>query len=210
MKINLYSILPSNVRYDRTLTDKSILLFGEMNAAANAYGICDENNQYFAIALNVDPRTITRCLTQLIEQGHIQKVQENGKRRFKIIQRGLEPPIGVELESDDLIPKEDISDFVQQFLSTWEKAVSTTIEKKEMYTNLIAQRLQSFTKDELMSSMRNRAKYINSSPWHREPENRQAALSIEVLIRSNEQVHRWLNAKVDEKKDQTLHAFKRN
>jgi hypothetical protein len=210
MKISLYSIIPANVRYDRTLSDKSILLFGEINAAANAYGICDENNNYFSVALNVDVRTIARCIAQLVDQGHIQKIKENGRRRIKVIQRGLEAPIGVEIETDEIVPKEDITGFVQQLLTTWEKAVETYIDRKEMYTKMISQRLESFTKDELFVALKNRAVFINQSPWHREPENRQAALSIETLLKSDESVLKWLNAKVKSKEENTITPFKKN
>jgi len=199
MKINLFAIIPAHVRYDRTLSDKSILLFGELAAAANAYGICDENNRYLATALNVDIRTITRCLTQLHDAGHIQKIKENGKRRIKLVPRGLEIPIGVEIETDEIIPKDDISGFANQLFDLWEKLLGTTIDKRELYVELIGQRLVTFSKDELMTAVRNRTTFINQSPWHREPENRQAALSMETLLKSDEATLRWLNAKIKEK-----------
>jgi hypothetical protein len=210
MKINLYSIIPANVRYDRTLGDKSILLFGEIMAAANAYGICEEDNRYFATALNVDGRTIFRALAQLEDQGHIIRLKENGKRKIRAVQRALELPVGVELETDELVPQEDITAFVEQFLSTWEKVVDTKIEKKEMYRQVIAQRLVNFSKDDLMSALKNRATFVNQSPWHREPENRQAALSIDTWIKSDEAVLRWLNAKYKKDEPTTITPFKKN
>lgn len=209
MKINLYSIIPAHVRYDRTLTDKSILLFGEISAAANAYGICEEDNSYFSVALNCDARTITRCVTQLCEAGHLERIKEGGKRKLKIIQRGLEIPLGVEIESDQIVPKEDITSFANQLIETWERALNTKIDKKEMYTELIASRLMNFTKDELMEALRNRASYVNQAPWFKEPENRQMATSLEILLKSNESTLKWLNAKIKDEK-QSVQSFKKN
>jgi hypothetical protein len=210
MKINLFSIIPASVRYDRTLGDKSILLFGELMAAANAYGICEEDTRYFSTALNVDNRTIFRSMAQLEEQGHIKRLKENNKRKILVIQRALELPVGVELESDDLIPKADITDFVNQLISSWEKAVQTKVEKKELYTNMIAQRLGSFTKDDLMMALKNRATFVNQSPWHQEPANRQAALSIDTWLKSDETVLKWLNAKYKADEPVAVTPFKRN
>lgn len=210
MKINLFSIIPASVRYDRTLGDKAILLFGELMAAANAYSICDADTRYFANALNADNRTIFRAFSQLEEQGHIERIKENGKRRIRIIHRALEIPMGVEIETDELIPKEDISSFVVQFLNVWEKAVKTTIDKKEMYTELIAQRLMRFSKDELMTALKNRATFVNTNDWFRAPDNRQQAVSIDSLIKSDETVRKWLNAKYKEDEPMTVTPFKKN
>jgi len=210
MKINLYSIIPAHVRYDRALYDKSILLFGEIAASANAYGICEEQNTYFAMALNADTRTIARCMAQLVDNGHVQRIKEAGRRKLKIVPRTLEIPLGVDIETDDIIPKEDISEFVFQFLSLWEKAVNTTIDKKELYQKLIAQRLSSFTKEELMIALKNRATFVNQSDWHKAEENRQQAVSIDHLLRSDDAVLKWLNSKVKEKEEGKLTAFKRN
>jgi len=209
MKVNLYSILPAHVRYDRTLYDKSILLYGEIAAASNAYGICDESNQHFATCLGVDVRTITRCVNQLCDSGHIDRIREGNRRKFRIVQKGLELPLGVEIETDDLIPKEDITGFVHQFLGLWEKAVETTVNKKELYTNIIAQRLSSFTKDELLVALRNRAMFVQNSEWHRQPENRQMAFSIDTLLKSDESIRKWLNAKAVEEKVK-VKAFNKN
>ena len=210
MKINLYSIIPAHVRYDRTLYDKSILLYGEIAASANAYGICEEQNNYFSAALNADNRTIARCMTQLVESNHIQRIKEAGKRKIKIIPKMLEVPVGVEIETDELIPKEDISSFVNQLLSLWEKAVNTTVDKKEMYQKIVAQRLSSFTKEDLMIALKNRADFVNKSPWHKVDENRHAAVSIDHLLRSDDAVLRWLNSKVSTKDEEVkLTPFRR-
>lgn len=207
MKINLYSILPAHVRYNRTLSPQAVLLYGEIAASANAYGICDENNASFASLLAVDSRTITRLLGQLMESGHIQRIREQGKRRLKIVPGGLEVPIGVDIELDEIVPKEDISEFVLQFLTQWERAVNTVIDKKELYTPLIASRLGSFSKDQLLIALKNRANFVNASSWHKDPENRQAATSIDTLIRSDEALLKWLNMKVKEEPKPALHKF---
>lgn len=198
MRINQYSVIPASVRYDRSLSPQAILLFGEINSSANAYGICDEINQYFTVALNVDVKTVNRCLNQLIDAGHIQRIFEGKTRKLRVILKTLEPPLGVEISLDEIAPKEDLFGFVQQFIGVWEKAVGTTVPKNVDYHDKIGERLKRFTKEQLFTALKNRSNYVNSSEWHKDPANRQSSVDLDLLIGSDDYVINWLNTRVKE------------
>jgi len=61
-----------------------------------------------------------------------------------------------------------------------------------------------------MIALKNRATFVNQSDWHKAEENRQQAVSIDHLLRSDDAVLKWLNSKVKEKEEGKLTAFKRN
>ena len=72
-KPNYYSIIPAEVRYDKDLSDKAKLLYGEISSLANKNGYCFASNQYFADLYEVDISTITRLLKQLENKGYIER-----------------------------------------------------------------------------------------------------------------------------------------
>lgn len=197
MKTNRYAIIPAEVRYDRALTSTSILLYGEIVAATNAFGVCEEDVGYFAAAMRLDSRSITRCVAQLIENGHLQRITEKGRRKFKTISKPIPLPDDVEV----ILPpvREDIAEFVTAITKTWEKALSTILDKKEGYEDIIRQRLARVDKDDLVEAVKNRIEFVNASDWHQQPENRQSAVDIMQVLGSDSQLLRWLNSKPSEK-----------
>jgi hypothetical protein len=199
MKINHYAVIPAQVRYDKALTDKAKLLFGEISAATNAYGVCEEDNGYFAAALQVDSRTISRCIGQLFDQGHLQRFTESGRRKLKIVTKGLPLPEGVEVEMEEVKPMEDISPFRELLFNLWDSGLNMIFhnkhhtEKRENYDPTLRQRLQSFTRDEILSSVKNRINFMSNSDWYKD--NFSSACTIEHIIKDDATVLRWLNAK---------------
>jgi len=202
MKTNHYAVIPAQVRYDRTLTDKSVILFGEISAATNAYGICEEDNGYFASALKVDTRTITRCIGQLLEQQHLQRFTENGKRKLKIVTKGLPLPEGVNIQIEETKKIEDISQFRELFFNLWDDGINMIFhtgfrtEKRELYEPQLRQRLQSFSKEELLSAIKNRINYMSTSDWFKD--NQQSAVMIDPVIKDDASILKWLNAKMEQ------------
>lgn len=69
---NYYSILPANVRYDKTLSASEKLFYAEIVALTHKDGRCWASRRYFADLYGVDERTISRWTTRLAERGYIE------------------------------------------------------------------------------------------------------------------------------------------
>lgn len=89
---NYFAIIPSNVRYDRDLKDKAKLLFGEISALSNKYGVCWANDEYFAKLYDVSERTVRSLLKNLKDKNYIlidyvyyQNTNEIDKRYISIV-----------------------------------------------------------------------------------------------------------------------------
>lgn len=70
-KVNYYSIIPANVRYNNELMPNAKLLYGEITALCNKEGVCWATNEYFANLYSVSERTITDWVKKLEQFGYI-------------------------------------------------------------------------------------------------------------------------------------------
>ena len=59
------------MRYDKRLTDKAKLLYGEITCLTNKTGECWASNQYFADLYGVSKQTISNTISLLIKYGYI-------------------------------------------------------------------------------------------------------------------------------------------
>lgn len=81
IKSNYYAIIPAIVRYDKELTDKAKLLYGEITCLCNKEGYCFATNNYFANLYNCTPRAIQFTISKLQEKGYIKIIIENNYQR---------------------------------------------------------------------------------------------------------------------------------
>lgn len=68
---NYYAIIPANVRYDTKISDKAKLLYGEITALANKEGYCWASNAYFAELFEVNKKSISRNIQELVDRGYV-------------------------------------------------------------------------------------------------------------------------------------------
>jgi hypothetical protein len=86
MKPNYYAVIPAEVRYNEKLTANSKLLYGEITALSNKKGMCWATNKYFADLYNVSEVSISKWVSQLIDQALIRtQTNHDGKREIYII-----------------------------------------------------------------------------------------------------------------------------
>lgn len=86
---NYYAIIPSEVRYDKSLKPNEKLLYGEISALANKMGVCFASNSYFSELYDVDKSTISRWITNLEKNGYIKRVIKYKKGTKEVIARGI-------------------------------------------------------------------------------------------------------------------------
>jgi len=194
IKVNCYGILPAEVRYNHALTDKAKILYAEITSATNSYGMCEEGNEVFAKLLGTDVRTITRGVSQLVEHGYIERLLYNKKRVLKV-RNGVQPR-ATSTVGDVALPPDDVHvEYYEKLLSHWEEKLKCKLYKHTEYYQQLQARLMTFTEEELWKAMENRVAFVTNSDWHQEKENRVHTTRIELLIRDNQTVLRWLNAK---------------
>jgi hypothetical protein len=71
MEQSYYTVIPSQVRADKSISDTAKLLYGEISAKCNTVGFCWAKNDFFADVMGKDPRSIQRYIKELQEAGHI-------------------------------------------------------------------------------------------------------------------------------------------
>ena len=69
-----FGILPSNVRYDKSLQPSAKLLYVEITALCRKQGYCWATNAYFAELFNTTERTIKRWVKTLCDKGYCYSV----------------------------------------------------------------------------------------------------------------------------------------
>lgn len=69
---NYYAVIPANVRYDKEITDKAKLLYGEIAALCNKNGVCTASNAYFASLYDVNTTTISTLINTLVKRGYLE------------------------------------------------------------------------------------------------------------------------------------------
>lgn len=84
-KPNYYSIIPSEVRYDNSLTANAKLLYAEITSLTNKTGECWASDQYFMSLYNVSRATIQRYLKQLEDKEYITRevIYKKGTREIE-------------------------------------------------------------------------------------------------------------------------------
>ncbi|MEI0603910.1 helix-turn-helix domain-containing protein [Brachyspira alvinipulli] len=70
-KKRYYSIIPAEVKYNKKLKPISRLLYAEIASLTNDKGYCWASNAYFAELYSVSKSTISRCISELKENGYI-------------------------------------------------------------------------------------------------------------------------------------------
>lgn len=121
IKPSYYSIMPANVRYDKELSDKAKLLYGEISCLTNSTGVCVASNDYFSKLYEVHPNTITRNISLLKQKEYIDiesKVYFNNgvraeRREIRLTNKGKEPTIEVKKEKKI----KDVEKFEKEFVS---------------------------------------------------------------------------------------------
>jgi len=81
-----YAVIPSNVRYDKSLSPNAKLLYGEITALCKKEGYCWASNSYFAELYNVQRSSITNWIKSLVNAGYINVdyIFANGKPNIEM------------------------------------------------------------------------------------------------------------------------------
>lgn len=125
---NYYSIIPANVRYDKTLKANEKLLYSEISALSNKSGYCSAKNSYFAGLYNVDKTTISRWISNLNKLNYI-KIKYIYKNK-EIVSRRIYLQLKQDISIDENI-NTPIDENINTSIDEKVKDNITSIEYKE-------------------------------------------------------------------------------
>lgn len=66
-----YAILPSDVRYDSSISSSEKLLYAELTALCSKHGYCWASNSYFSELYSVNKNTVSSWVSSLVKRGYI-------------------------------------------------------------------------------------------------------------------------------------------
>jgi hypothetical protein len=200
MRTNAYAILPATIRYNNKLSPSAKLLYAELSAGCDIYGKVQIDIPSLSALLVCDRRSVYRYIANLVEAEVIQR--DPADKSTVVLPLGFQE---IRNGPENTISDEDKT-FFDDFLSRFEKGLNTFLEKKELYYHTLQERLGTFSKNELMKALENRISFVNSSPWHQDPDNRMNAVDLNLIIKDTTTVHRCLNMR-SEKQPTELKPF---
>lgn len=143
-KPNYYSVIPSEVRYDKELTPNAKLLYGEITALCNEKGICWASNQYFADLYSTTKETVSRWISQLAKKKYIvikMFYKENSKeidKRIISISKFLQSEIPIDENVNTSYQKEQGNDVLTKTSIPYLQKCQTPLDEnvKENITSI--------------------------------------------------------------------------
>jgi len=66
-KPNYYAVIPAVVRYSKQLSPQAKLIYAEITALSNHKGYCFASNKYFAELFDMELRSVSRLVAQLVK-----------------------------------------------------------------------------------------------------------------------------------------------
>ena len=88
-KPHYYSIIPANVRYDKTLTPNAKLLYAEITALCNMNGKCSASTNYFSNLYEVSRVSIQKWLKLLEDKNYIKRTVIYKEGSKEILSRSI-------------------------------------------------------------------------------------------------------------------------
>jgi uncharacterized phage protein (TIGR02220 family) len=173
-----YSIIPASVRYDKELSDKAKLLYGEISALCNEQGYCWATNSYFAELYEVTRETISRLIKQLSDKNYIYLEFEIDNSRKIYLQCSYEYKHEISIP---LLTKKSIG--IDENINSIKNNTINTIKEKEIYKEKEkAQRL----KDQKTFSSNNNKKEREITPPKEKEKDSKVGVAREVIAYLNE------------------------
>lgn len=95
-------------------------------------------------------------------------------------------------ESKDEPPIKDSSKFINSVFDLWNELQGTKFKPTSGRINKIKARLKVFSEEEINKALINRVKFVDSNPWHQQKENKMHKTNMDLLIRNDESLQKWL------------------
>jgi DNA-binding MarR family transcriptional regulator len=191
--MGFYGYLPSYIRYDKTTGHIGKLIYAELTAYSDETGKFTKNLDFLARVFDVSENTISRHLTDLANKGFI--IRERGLISL-VRNELLQLTVTNNQENRKLNPK--IEEFTNKLVMLWNELHNCRIQMSPEYTRKVEQRLKTFSEAQIETALRNRAEFVKDQQWWQE--NREHLINIDLLIRNDKMLNKWLNTGFETKR----------
>jgi len=196
MNIGFYGILPATVRYDRELRPLTRLLYAEVSASMNYNGECDINPRYLARLLEVSTPTVVKYLGKLVKNGHLDKLNIPGKFIYRIPSETIYVKHEEEVSLTEQEARErdkNINEIILHWNTLFKDRMKYRVKRTEEVLAQLTERLETFTKDDILTALQNRHDFVRQNPWYQATSNIHIMTDIQKVIDSDENITKSLN-----------------
>jgi DNA-binding Lrp family transcriptional regulator len=187
-------MLPAPVRYDQYLPDKAKLLYAEITAIMDFRGTAKQDINYYSRLLDLSTDRVRKLLRLLLESGYLERFKLDKINYLRIPTKEI--VIKRETDTGDKKQKQTITD-AMEIISTWNKLFKSVLLKPlvrtDYLTDQVTQRLKQFSKEDILTAMKNRHDFVANSAWHNKPENLSHMCNIQHVIGSDEELEKNLS-----------------
>jgi len=181
--------LPSYVRYHSGLSDKEKLLYCELTALADKNSFVELNRDHICKALGIkDPTTIRKYLNKLGKFGLIKLVGDDHIAFSTDISSVIAySPINEEPASSKA------NKVAIAMIKIWNDHFHTKIRVTNKLRGKVNSRLKSFSEEEMILATHHRIDDVETNHWYAEKENSHHRTNIDLLIRDDDRVEKYVN-----------------
>jgi uncharacterized phage protein (TIGR02220 family) len=102
-----YYTIPSDIFYDKELSDKAKLLYGLVANFCNKYGKCFVSNKYLGEVLDRSESTISRLVNELVEAGYLHSIVDKEDANKRTLTLYAKMPIPIRKNEDTYTQKRE-------------------------------------------------------------------------------------------------------
>ena len=141
-KRSYYSVIPANVRYDKSLSANAKLLYGEISALCNEKGYCWSSNKYFSDLYGVSQTSISKWISTLVSKKYlfIKMIYREGtkeilERQLSIVRDPIEERFNTPLSIVKDPIEEKFNSPIEEKLKENNTGLNTTVNKSVSQSN---------------------------------------------------------------------------
>lgn len=193
----MWGVIPIYIRRNKTISDKSKLLYAEISDCTDDDGFCRRSNDQLAEYLDVSVSTLRNHLYELRDCELICIDGDGKDRRISFPER----LVTVSFKGEKKSP-EKRADLAEIVVAIWNEEImgSRGIRITDPLIKSISARSKHFSDEEIILAVKNRVKLVTINEWYNKPENSRHKKDIYLVIRSDRDLEKHLNLRFEDGK----------
>lgn len=188
--MSYFGYIPFHVRRSKTLSINSKILYAEITACLDDNGVFKHTVRDLSRWYNSNELAINRWLKELSAGGFI-----DYKSGVISMPRHIVINNDIESHGETNVMNKEKAELADRFIDEFNKLHGKRFMKLDPLRKKIVARLSTFTMDQLMTALNNRHKHVFSNKWYSEKTNIVHRDNIDLLVRNDAAIDKWLNFK---------------